>query len=257
MKSKPSRAIRLARWVVTALASAVLGVGCASGSQGIAPAVLSSAPTSNSASTASDAIQTPATEPTVPSFEFQVRPLTTPEQEAMIGVSWNPGCPVELSELRHIELTHWGFDQQVHRGVLVMHAEAAEPMRQVFTQLYAAQFPIRSMIPIEAFNGDDFESIEADNTSSFNCRTATRSEHWSRHSYGLAIDINPIENPYLFNGERTTHDASWPYLDRDNIRPGMAVESSVLVAAFDEVGWHWGGRWVGNVDIQHFSDDNT
>ncbi len=109
------------------------------------------------------------------------------------------------------------------------------------------------MRPIQAYGGDDFASIEADNTSAFNCRPATGSSRWSQHAYGLAIDIDPIENPYV-SGGRTSHPASEPYLDRRRVRPGMAVEGGPLVAAFDARGWGWGGRWSGTRDYQHFSE---
>jgi hypothetical protein len=75
---------------------------------------------------------------------------------------------------------------------------------------------------------------------------------WSEHAYGRAIDINPIENPYV-SGGTTSHRASIPYLDRSRVRPGMAVEGGALVRAFDAVGWGWGGRWSGTKDYQHFS----
>jgi D-alanyl-D-alanine carboxypeptidase len=121
-----------------------------------------------------------------------------------------------------------------------------------FRALYRARFPIRRMRPIQAYGGDDFASIEADNTSAFNCRPATGSSRWSEHAYGRAIDINPIENPYV-SGGRTSHRASVAYLDRSPARAGMAVEGGVLVEAFDAVGWGWGGRWSSIKDYQHFS----
>ena len=123
----------------------------------------------------------------------------------------------------------------------------------MFRRLYAARFPIRRMEPVDRYGGDDYRSIEADNTSAFNCRAATGSSHWSNHAYGLAIDVNPIENPYISSG-RSSHPASAPYLDRSRRRPGMAYAGGVLVEAFRSVGWGWGGSWPGSVqDTQHFS----
>ena len=123
----------------------------------------------------------------------------------------------------------------------------------MFRRLYAARFPVRKIVPIDAYGGSDFRSIEADNTSAFNCRRATGSSSWSEHAYGRAIDVNPIENPYTENG-RVYHDASRSYVSRQPVRKGMAVEGSALVRAFDAIGWGWGGRWTGSVkDYQHFS----
>ena len=123
----------------------------------------------------------------------------------------------------------------------------------MFRRLYAARFPIRKIVPIDAYGGSDFRSIEADNTSAFNCRRATGSGSWSEHAYGRAVDVNPIENPYTENG-RVYHDASRSYVSRQPVRKGMAAEGGALVRAFDAIGWGWGGRWTGSVkDYQHFS----
>ncbi len=188
-----------------------------------------------------------------PGFQARVETLSPAAKAAMRGVSWRPGCPVPLSHLRLLTLSHWGFDGRVHQGRLVAHADAASPLVAVFRRLYQARFPIRRMRPIEAYGASDFRSIEADNTSAFNCRRATASRRWSEHAYGRAVDVNPIENPYVAHG-RVLHAASLPYLDRTRVRPGMAVEGGVLVQAFRAVGWGWGGAWPGPVkDYQHFS----
>ena len=171
----------------------------------------------------------------------------------MTGVSWQPGCPVALRDLRLLTVSHWGFDGRRRTGRLVVDATAAGSLRTVFRRLYTARFPVRKMVPIDAYGGSDFRSIEADNTSAFNCRRATGSGSWSEHAYGRAIDVNPIENPYVENG-RVYHDASRVYVSRQPVRKGMAVEGGALVRAFDAIGWGWGGRWTGSVkDYQHFS----
>ena len=94
-------------------------------------------------------------------------------------------------------------------------------------------FPIRRMIPVDAYGGSDFRSIEADNTSAFNCRYVDGTTRWSEHAYGRAIDLNPIENPYVTSAGTTSHRASRPYLRRTPYRPGMAAEGGTLVRAFD------------------------
>ncbi len=168
-----------------------------------------------------------------------------------LGPSWHSGCPVAVSELRLVTVTVHRFDGRVHNGQLVVNAKWAAPVISVFRKLYALGFPIRRMVPVDAYGGDDFRSIEADNTSGFNCRAATGSTHWSEHAYGEAIDIDPIENPYVDNGQ-TSHRASVPYLDRSRVRPGMVTPA--VVAAFASIGWGWGGNWSGSIkDLQHFS----
>ena len=197
---------------------------------------------------------TGAAAPSVPPFRAVVRALTPAERADMTPSVWRRGCPVPLGRLRHVSLPYIGFGGRPRRGALVVNASVAPAVVAAFRDLYRARFPIRRMRPIQAYGGDDFRSIDADNTSAFNCRPATGSSRWSNHAYGLAIDINPIENPYV-SGGRTSHRASRPYLDRSRVRPGMAVEGGVLVRAFDVRRWGWGGRWSGTVDYQHFSSN--
>jgi hypothetical protein len=122
----------------------------------------------------------------------------------------------------------------------------------VFRRLWQASFPIRRLRPVSTYAGDDDASMAADNTSGFNCRFVEGTSRWSVHAYGEAIDVNPVENPYL-QGSRVRPPAGRAYLDRSRARRGMAVEGGVLVRAFESVGWKWGGRWSGSRDYQHFS----
>ena len=189
----------------------------------------------------------------MPGYHARIQPIPTAMRAQMTGVSWHPGCPVGLSDLRLITLEYRGFDGHDHTGRLIANRDAAAALVAVFRRLYAARFPIRRMEPVDRYGGDDFRSIEADNTSSFNCRAATGSTRWSNHAYGRAIDVNPIENPYV-SGGTTSHPASRPYLDRSRHGRGIAYAGGVLVEAFRSVGWGWGGSWSGSVrDYQHFS----
>jgi hypothetical protein len=169
-----------------------------------------------------------------------------------IRSSWRGGCPVHHSELRLLRLSYWGFDRRPHVGRLVVHRRVTRDVVTVFRHLYTARFPIRRMVPVSAYGGSDDASMAADNTSGFNCRFVSGTRRWSMHAYGLAIDVNPIENPYV-SGSRVRPPAGRNYLRRTRTSPGMAVEGSVLVRAFDAVGWQWGGRWSSSSDYQHFS----
>jgi hypothetical protein len=172
--------------------------------------------------------------------------------------SWRPGCPVPPSQLRLLRLSYWGFDGKPYRGAIVVHADVARDVTTVFARLYEQRFPIRRMRTIDAYGGNDSRSTAADNTSAFNCRYAVASgpKHWSQHAYGKAIDVNPVENPYVFGG-RALPEAGRAYADRSRHRPGMAVTGGILVEAFRAVGWHWGGLWRGSPDYQHFSTTGT
>jgi len=187
-----------------------------------------------------------------PGFRGSIERIDSAQATRMTGMSWRTGCPVGLRDLRLLTVTYRGFDGRAHTGRLVVRRDVAREVVSAFRSLYAAGFPLRRMVPVDAYRGSDFRSIEADNTSAFNCRVVDGTTRWSEHAYGRAIDINPIENPYV-SGGRTSHAASRRYLDRSRVRPGMAVEGGALVRAFDRLGWGWGGRWSSAQDYQHFS----
>ena len=177
-----------------------------------------------------------------------------PVSAAEIRFSYRAGCPVPPSQLRTVRLSYWGFDGRPHLGRLVVNRGVTGDVVTVFRRLYAARFPIRRMAPIAAYRGSDDASMAADNTSAFNCRRAVgpRTGSWSAHAYGAAIDVNPVENPYVLGG-RVLPPAGRRYLDRRTPRAGMAVAGGAVVRAFASVGWQWGGRWSSSPDYQHFS----
>jgi hypothetical protein len=182
-----------------------------------------------------------------PPFEYAVARVTS----AQLPYSWRPGCPVPPARLRRIRLSYWGFDGRAHTGVLDVHVEATGDVVGVFRRLYAARFRIRRLRPVDAYGGNDDRSMAADNTSGFNCRRVAGTRRWSAHAYGKAIDVNPVENPYVAG--RVQPPAGRAYLDRSRVRPGMIVRGGVVVRAFAAAGWSWGGRWTATPDYQHFS----
>ncbi|MEK6275692.1 MAG: M15 family metallopeptidase [Actinomycetota bacterium] len=185
-----------------------------------------------------------------PPFAHSVSPV----RSAQLPHSWHSGCPVSPAALRRVRLTYWGFDGRAHTGALVVNHGAVRDLVIVFKRLYGARFPIKRMRLIDAYGGNDERSLAADNSSAFNCRyvVGPGPRRWSTHAYGLAIDVNPVENPYIEGGQVHPR-AGRAYLDRSKVRPGMAVRRGVLVNAFARVGWQWGGRWQGTPDYQHFS----
>lgn len=248
-------------WGVVPLVLALLGA-CAGPSADpgdtAGPAPAEPTPTSTTPATPATTA-TPATPATTTTST-----ATTPAARAFAGVavqvtaadlphSWRPGCPVDPAALRRLELSYWGFDGQPHTGALVVNAGEADKVIGVFRRLYDNRFPIRRMEPIDVYGGSDDASIAADNTAGFNCRNAVASgpPTWSQHAFGRAIDVNPLENPYLLDGS-VLPPAGRDFLDRRDVRPGMAVRGGELVAAFAAAGWSWGGVWA-NPDYQHFS----
>jgi D-alanyl-D-alanine carboxypeptidase len=186
-----------------------------------------------------------------PEFAADISPVTA----SALGQSWHQGCPVGPDQLRQVRLSYWGFDGRAHTGTLVVHRTAAADLVTVFQTLYRRRFPIRRMTPVDAYGGSDDASMADDNTSGFNCRNAVNDgpAKWSAHAYGKAVDINPVENPYLLDGD-VLPAAGRAYTARGSYRAGMALARGPLVKAFAAVGWTWGGRWS-DPDYQHFGSD--
>lgn len=246
--------------MATAVAAAaiMLATGCAmAGARTPAAAPATHTPSAVQMSGGSTTPVTPGpgshrTRPPLPRFSATVSGPLSPKD---VPFSWHPGCPVPPSELRAIHLSYVGFDGTAHTGQIVVSASVAEQVIKVFALLYRARFPIRRMNPVDVFHGSDPRSMAADNTSGFNCRRAVApgAPHWSMHAYGLAIDVNTLQNPYIEPGTGVHPSAGAAYVNRSDIRPGMAYPGGILVSAFRTVGWRWGGYWTGSPDYQHFS----
>jgi hypothetical protein len=190
-------------------------------------------------------------------FHASVQPLPAPVRAELNGRFWHPNCPVPLSQLRVLTVDHWGFDGRVHTGQLVVNANAAAPLTRVFRRLYALRFPIRHLDLADMYGRT--QPADGDVSGGFECRQAvpspctggTGTGNWSEHAYGEAVDLNPLENPYVGCGATFTR-ASRRYLDRSRLRPGMVTPA--VVQAFRSVGWGWGGAWAGSTkDYTHFS----
>ena len=166
--------------------------------------------------------------------------------------SWHRGCPVPPSQLRLLRVTYLGFDGAAHEGKLVVAARWARPVVRVLRRLYETRFPIRRMRLPEAYGSNDDRMDSHDDSSGFNCRLASGSTTWSEHAYGRAIDINPVENPYIA-GSHVGPPAGRRYVDRSQHKPGMIHAGDRVVRAFRAIGWHWGGYWRYPIDYQHFS----
>ena len=189
-----------------------------------------------------------------PGFAFEpdsaIEPLSPSMQTAMMGKSWSPGCPVPLDDLRAVHVSYLGFDAQTHSGTVVVHKRFAQVVQSIFLDLYQARFPIHK---IDLYNDYGSKYAENDITVGFYCRKADDApSEWSSHAYGMAIDINPLENPY-----RNTEGTWWPetaakYGPRDGAT-GKVTSSSSAFAIFTRNGWYWGGFYVGERDYMHFN----
>jgi hypothetical protein len=165
--------------------------------------------------------------------------------------SWRDGCPVGPSSLRAVTVGYHAMSGGVRTGVLVIHEDMEAATRRAFARLFEIKFKITSIRPVDEFGGDDDRSMAADNTSAFNCRAAVSNgpTTWSRHAYGRAIDVNPLINPYILDGEVLPPGGA-KYTDRDSDVPGMITAGSPALKAFTDNGFTWGGTWS-NPDYQH------
>jgi len=187
-----------------------------------------------------------------PAFQASATALTAAMRARMSGVSWRPGCPVSLGQLRLLRLSYWAFDNAVHTGELIVNTLAAAPLTRAFAMLFAARFPIRQMRVVDDFGGDDERSMLADNTSAFNCRLVPGTTVWAQHAYGLAVDINPFENPEIRSGQ-VDPPAAAAWADRSRSSPALMRNGDAAWQAFHAIGWTWGGDWHSLKDYMHFS----
>jgi poly-gamma-glutamate synthesis protein (capsule biosynthesis protein) len=195
---------------------------------------------------------TPAAAATLPVFSSSVSTISATLATRM-RYSWRAGCPVPRSDLRYLRMTYYGFDGLAHRGEMVVHRTAATKIISVFRRAYNARFPIYRMRLVDDYRGSDDASMAANNTSAFNCRRTSGGTAWSQHSYGRAVDVNPVQNPYVSGGV-VEPPAGKAYVTRSPLRKGMVTWT--VRDAFADIGWYWGGAWRYSKDYQHFSSNN-
>ncbi len=192
--------------------------------------------------------------PMLPGAGFASR-VTTPAPGGVIARStWKQGCPVAATDLSWVRVTFWGFDRARHTGELLVNRSVADDLVQVFRRLYSARFPIEEMRVTRADELDAPPTGDGNNTGVFSCRPTVGATSYSQHAYGLAIDVNPFQNPYV-KGDVVLPELASSYLERGWVRPGMILADGPVVRAFDEIGWTWGGTWSSLKDLQHFSQN--
>lgn len=171
--------------------------------------------------------------------------------EALAGSTWSDDCPVHHRDLRILDVSHWTPDGSVADGQLVVHADVVDDIETVFAALFDTKFPI---VELRITTPRDVAAPPPDdnNSTAFVCRAVVGGTGFSQHAYGLAVDLNPLWNPY-WRGDLVLPPAASAWLDRSRQQPGMIAEGDPVVAAFDAIGWSWGGRWNSLSDWMHFS----
>ncbi|MER6089189.1 M15 family metallopeptidase [Streptomyces bluensis] len=231
------------RWPPLALAVLFLATACTA-----------AADTSTGTGTSGSEAATPSPSPT-PSADAAVRPVSDAQWQRMKDAGMvRAGCPVTApDQLSRVEINHHGFDGKVHRGVIVVHADTADSVARVFTELFDEGFPIRQMKPLEEFGGDSNASLAADNTAAFNCRRLDQINApalESPHANGRAIDINPVENPW-----KDLRCKCWKPGVENSARTegkGKVLEGGSVWRTFTDEGWIWQ-----NIDVPDYMHFDT
>ena len=192
-------------------------------------------------------------------FRGSIAPIPPDLAAQMRGTTWHAGCPVPIDRLRLLTLRYWGMDGVVHEGPMVVNAAVVKGVVSVFGHLFRARFPLVRMALATEFHPNADPNTTSSVTASFNCRPvvtpAGPGTTFSMHAYGLAIDINPLQNPFVAADGTTRNRYARPYVDRSQHLPGMIHEGDVVVRAFARIGWGWGGRWSNGQDYMHFSSN--
>lgn len=213
------------------------------------------APTTVAPTTAAPTTAAPTT--TVPQYVGAVKEISADLAAAMDQISFREGCPVGLDDLRLVEITYVNYGGQILPGEVIVHRDHADGVAQVFEELFDARFPMQSVDLIDVHGGSDQASMQANNTSGFNCREVAYSPGvWSNHAFGTAIDINPRVNPFV-RGDFVDPESGREFVDRTAGDPGLIRDGDVVVEAFAKIGWGWGGHWTSSKDYQHFSADGN
>jgi hypothetical protein len=198
---------------------------------------------------------TPSASPETQRFSGSVASVDPATRRELVAKNWHPGCPVPISDLRVVTVSYWGFDGVVKQGPLVLNQTVADDVLGVFKRLFHAHFPIKRIALAGKWHpprpSDRFTTTDV--TASFSCRPVTDGTVLSEHSYGWAIDINPLQNPYIGTDGKVRRVAEKPYVDRSQHLSGMIHPGDVVTRSFARIGWGWGGNWNSLKDYMHFS----
>ncbi len=199
--------------------------------------------------------ETPPKDRTIYADGFYYEPLSPEIKEKITGVSFHENENITYDDLRYVKVLYVDFNGNTQEGELICNKAIAQDLVEIFKELYENAYQIDKIRLIDEYGGDDDLSCEDNNTSSFNYRVVAGTDNLSKHALGLAIDINPFQNPYITypNGvERISPAGSEPYADRNSGLPHMILEGDLCYNLFIEHGFTWGGHWKTLKDYQHF-----
>lgn len=185
-------------------------------------------------------------------ISYPALPSEAPEGTLNVGEQND----ISYADLRYVHIIHYDFDGKLAEGELICHNSIAEDLVEIFYDLYASEYQIEKVTLIENYNGDDTASMADNNTSCFNYRVVDGTKSLSRHALGLAIDINPLYNPYIRydkkGGQTVSPVEGEAYADRTVSFPYKIDPDDLCYRLFTEHGFTWGGNWNSSKDYQHF-----
>lgn len=192
---------------------------------------------------------------TIYAYGFYYEPLSDEIKEKITGVSFHENDNITYDDLRYLNVLYVDFEGNTQKGEIICNKAIADDLVEIFKELYDNEYQIDKIRLIDEYGGDDDLSCDDNNTSCFNYRVVGGTDSLSKHALGLAIDINPFQNPYITypNGvERISPVGSEPYADRSSGLPHMILEGDLCYNLFIEHGFTWGGHWKTLKDYQHF-----
>ncbi len=158
---------------------------------------------------------------------------------------------VDINNLSYLKITYWGFDGKEHIGEMIVNKKVAKEVIEIFKELYNKKYQIEKVKLIDEYGADDEKSMEDNNTSAFCYREVANTNILSKHALGLAIDINPLYNPYITEKNILPINAK-VYTNRNIDKKYIIKKGDDLYNAFIKRGWKWGGNWKNKKDYQHF-----
>ncbi len=186
-------------------------------------------------------------------YNYFVSKITPTIKERMInGNSWKKECPIKLEDLRYIKLSYWDFNNIEQTGEIIVHKELSDDVVDIFKEFYDKKYLIYSLKLVSDFKADDNRSMAANNSSAFNCRKVAGTKSWSNHTYGRAIDINPVQNPYIRKNGAVEPENGKKYVDRKVKHHAIIRKNDLVYNIFKKYNWFWGGNWRTVKDYQHF-----
>ncbi len=194
---------------------------------------------------------------------FWQKPINDETFARIYGKSYRDGCPVSREDLRYMQMLHYDLEGNIHVGEMISNYRITDVLLSIFRQLYDAHYPIEKMLLVDEYGADDEASSSDNNTSCFNFRTVANTDSLSYHARGLAVNINPLYNPYIISGYNTDEEkvctpvAGVNYLDRTQDYPYKINPDDLCVRLFKEAGFTWGGDWHYTPDYMHFDCRNA